>query len=200
MRCSEGPTALAELEVVRRSYALSVKRRTKILIALGVLLAVGGLVAWQWDSILQAYVSHSVRTVTTSLPPCDRVEVFHLDGGGPRTATEDPSKIFSGLRSAGILSTQDFTGSDAEALAALWRSQTFGWDFQMLCHSPVYGFRFYTGNRLVFETTLCFHCSNFYVTVFGESGWWGFDAESPRARELLQRLQEVFPASIPKPK
>jgi hypothetical protein len=50
---------------------------------------------------------------------------------------------------------------------------------------------------LVFETSVCFRCNNFYHTAFGESFWCGFDAESPKAAELLARLQDLFPESIP---
>ena len=184
--------------------ALSVKRHTKVLIALGVLLAVGGIVAWQWDSILRAYIFHSVRTVTTSLPHCDHVEVFHFHGSGfTRDPADRPTSGFP-VRPYGtlspILNTRTLTGSDAEALAALWRSQTFDPGLQAMCHSAAYGFRFYSGDRLAFETSLCFHCSNFYVPTFNGSSWWGFDSESPKAAELLRRLQEIFPDSKPKSK
>ena len=180
------------------------KRRTKSLIIVGVLLALGGVVAWQWDSILRAYIFRSVRTVTVSLPYCDRVEVFHLRGSGfIRDPADQPTSGFP-IRPYGtfspILGTQTLSGSDAEALAALWRSQTFGPEFRALCHSAAYGFRFYSGSKLVFETSLCFHCSNFYVPALHKSGWWGFDTESHKAQELLRRLQEIFPASVPKPK
>ena len=69
-----------------------------------------------------------------------------------------------------------------------------------MCHDPAYGFRFYRGSSLKFETSVCFHCSNFYVTALGQSGWWGFDTKVQSATNLLTRLQEIFPASIPKPK
>ena len=99
-----------------------------------------------------------------------------------------------------ILDKKTLNGSDAEALATLWRSQIFGRDYQSLCHEPVYGFRFYHGSTLKFETSVCFHCSNFYVTGRGGSGWWGFDSKSAQAEQLLKRLEEIFPALVPKPK
>jgi hypothetical protein len=187
--------------------ALSVKRRTKVLIALGVLLAIGGIAAWQRDSILRAYVSYSVRTVTTALPHSDRVEVFHLSGTAfardeadrPKPGEGFPIRAY-GSAEAKILGRTTLNGTDAEALAAMWRAQTFDWGLQALCHSPAYGLRFYSGNKLTFETSLCFHCSNFYVTDLLGSGWWGFDSKSPTAQELLRRIQEIFPDSIPKPK
>lgn len=99
-----------------------------------------------------------------------------------------------------ILSTQTLSGTEAESFAALWRAQTYGPEFTALCHSPVYGLRFFSGSKLRFETTLCFHCSNFFFSDLLGGGFPGFDTSTPKAEELLRRLQQVFPASTPKPK
>lgn len=176
------------------------RRRTKILlIGIASLLVIGGVAAWQWKPLFRAYFTHRVNAGTSSLPSCDRVEVFHLDG----EASDDASRGFP-VRPydvySRVLDRKTLTGADAESLATLWRSQTFGWDYQALCHSPAYGFRFYRGSSLKFETSVCFHCSNFYVTALGESDWWGFDTDTTQASNFLARLQQVFPASIPKPK
>ena len=176
------------------------KRRTKaVLIALAALLSVSGVVAWQWRPILSAYFDHCVRAGTAALPDCDCVEVCHLNGdnGGDATAgfPVRPYRAYSR-----ILDRKTLTGADAEALAALWRSQTFGEDYQALCHDPAYGFRFYRGSSLKFETSVCFHCSNFFVTALGGAGWWGFDTKTSRATNLLTHLQQISPASVPKQK
>jgi hypothetical protein len=170
-----------------------------ILIALAALLLVAGLCAWRWKSIFRAYCTYRVRADTIALPYCDRVELYHLDGDTHRDISGGfPVRPYGGY--SRIISTKTLTGADAEALAALWRLQTFAREYQALCHSPAYGFRFYRGTSLRFETSVCYHCSNFYVTALGESGWWGFDAAAPKAQDLLHRLQEIFPASIPKPR
>ena len=176
------------------------KKRTKItLIVLGALLVVGGVAAWQWSPILRAYYAHCVRGSTIGLPRCDRVEVCYLDGEtGADASTGFPVRPYDAF--SRILDRKTLTGPDAEALAGLWRSQTFGFDYQAMCHGPAYGFRFYRGSSLKFETSVCFHCSNFYVTVLGESDWWGFDTGVQSATNFLTRLQEIFPASVPKPK
>lgn len=176
------------------------KKRSKILlIVIAGLLGIGGIAAWQWKPLVRAYFIHRVHAGTSSLPLCDRVEVFHLDGDTSANAsTGFPVRPYDGYSS--ILDRKTLSGKDAENLAALWRSQTFGWEYQALCHSPAYGFRFYRGSSLKFETSVCFHCSNFYVTALGESGWWGFDTTTPPATNLLFHLQQIFPASVPKPK
>jgi hypothetical protein len=176
------------------------RKRTKImLVGVATLFLISGIVAWQWRPLLRAYYAHCANSVTRSLPRCDRVEVFHLGGESESDASTGfpvwPYEDFSP-----ILDRKTLTGADAESLGALWRSQTFGWEYQALCHTPVYGFRFYRGTTLKFETSLCFHCSNFYVTTLGGSGWWGFDTKTSQASNLLARLQQIFPASITKPK
>ena len=180
------------------------KRRAKILVAVGILLALGGVVAWQWDTILRAYIFHSVRTVTTSLPRCDRTDVFYIRGNGFQSAPRGDATTGFPVHGYGtfaqILGTKSLSGGDVDKFASLWRAQTFGPEFQALCHSPAYGLRFYSGRRVVFETSLCFHCSNFCVTGLFGSGFWGFDTSSPKAEELLRDLQEIFPESIPKKK
>jgi hypothetical protein len=160
--------------------------------------------ACQWRPILRGYLHYRISRVTSSLPHCDRIEVFHLDGSGIRDATPvDASAGFpihpygSFLR---ILGRTTLSGSDAADFAALWRAQEFGWEYQALCHNAAYGLRYYSGSSLIFETSICYHCSNFYYTALGSSGWWGFDTETPKAQALLTRFQQIFPESAPKPK
>jgi len=176
------------------------RKRTKILlIVVATLVVIGGVVTWQWRPLVRSYYTHRVHTVTGSLPQCERVEVFHLEGEASGDAlTGFPVRPYNSY--SRVLGRKILTGADAESLAALWRSQTFGFDYQGLCHAPAYGFRFYQGSSLKFETSVCFHCSNFYVTALDESGWWGFDTTTTQASDLLAHLQQIFPASIPKPK
>jgi len=176
------------------------KRRTKTLLSIAAcLLMLGGVVAWQWRPLVRAYYVQCVDDVTVSLPSCDRVEVYHLGGRVSKgDVTDFPVRPYGNYTR--ILDRKTLTGSDAESLAALWRSQAFGWKHQAMCHDPAYGVRFYRGSSLKFETSVCFRCSNFYVTAVGESGWWGFDAKTPQAANLLARLEQIFPASVPKSK
>jgi hypothetical protein len=172
----------------------------KKLLLIGLL--VGLIVAaWQWKPIFGLYLDYRISRVTTSLPTIDRVEVFHLSGSGlDEFSTADATNGFPVRPYGGysrILDQTTLTGSDAVSLAALWRAQTFGWNYQALCHQAAYGFRYYSGSKLIYETSVCFKCSNFYYTVFGDAGWHGFDTESPKAAELLARLQDLFPESIP---
>jgi hypothetical protein len=56
--------------------------------------------------------------------------------------------------------------------------------------------RFYAGKKLRLETTLCWSCSNFFVTEPFE-GLWGFDVGAKEADEFLADLRQLLPDSIP---
>ena len=178
---------------------MKTSRRT--LVTIGIVLTVVGLVWWQRDSIMMSYFQDRVRAVTVALPRCDRVELVHLGGlqgsDGPTLSPDRrfpvrPYDCFAPVRSSKTLS-----GSDAEMFAALWRAQTFGPEFQALCHHPAFGFRFYSGNDVTLETSVCFACANFSVDYLWKSDFQGFDTSRPIARELYARLQQLFPESIP---
>lgn len=172
------------------------KKRTRIiLIVLPMLLVTGIIVAWQWRPLLMAGWKGWISGYTTALPTCDRVEIHRLDGATQADAASGFPVMASGTFS-GILGRATVSGKDAEALAELWRAQTFGYEYQALCHNPAYGLRFYSGSSLRFETSVCFECSNFVVTTFGQSSFWGFDAKSKKAAELQARLHGVFFGSM----
>jgi hypothetical protein len=174
-----------------------VKRQTKlILFAVAGLLAAAAIVEWRWQPLLTRYVQRCLAAVTTELPTCDRVEVFHLDGETDAGPSEFPVRPRPYGRHSEILGTVTLTGSEAGQLASMWRSLRFGKEYRMMCHFPGYGLRFYRGTSLQFETSVCFHCNNFYVTALGDSFWWGFDTQSPEAVRMLNRLRELFPPSV----
>jgi hypothetical protein len=163
---------------------------------------------WHWRKELAiVYFNTQVACVTTSLPRCDRVEILHLSeiaGASSDMVPLPPAGENFPIRpygeQSGILNRVTLAGPDAEAFANLWRSQKFDKNMQALCHDPVYAFRFYSGWRKTFETSVCFHCSNFYVDSLVGSDWWGFDRSTPQAKQLLQRFQELLPDSASKQK
>ena len=177
--------------------ACRLKRRThRLLIALAGMALFGALAAWKGPSMARAYSTRQILASTSGLPPCDRVEIHLLDGSthaGPKDGF--PVRPFHNHMR--ILDRAVLTGADAEAFAHLWRSQTFGWEYGAMCHEPAFGLRFHQGSTLRFETTVCFHCSNFHVTALGRSTWWGFRSTTPVASNLLERLRQIVPAPEP---
>ena len=177
------------------------KRRFKaFLILFSVLLVAGTVAAWNWPRLLLAYGAWSVQNSAVALAVCDRVEVFQLDGLTDADSTHG-FPVRPGHREySRILDRRTLTGADADQISQLWGAQTFGLEYESLCHQPAYGFRFYRGESLRFETSVCFRCSSFTVLLLGEEEQWGFDTTTPRAHELLARLQQIVPGRVPDPK
>jgi hypothetical protein len=56
----------------------------------------------------------------------------------------------------------------------------------------------YAGKKLRFESSICWGCTNFSVHAFpGVDTYWGFDAKSKGAKDLLVLLDHALP--YPKP-
>lgn len=62
-----------------------------------------------------------------------------------------------------------------------------------LCHFPVHGIRIWTGDKLVFQTSICYKCTNFYMTYpSGASAWTGLSqAEFQRVMEQLMPIPQT---------
>lgn len=77
-----------------------------------------------------------------------------------------------------------------------------------LCHMPVHGVRFFKDNNLLFQTSLCWMCSNYFVTYpddYETATWVGMHDEALKAFFLQQMpipadLRERFETTYPSPK
>ena len=57
-----------------------------------------------------------------------------------------------------------------------------------LCHFPIHGIRLFRGEKLLFETSLCWHCSNYFIEYpddYETASWVGFDSNG--LKELLNK-------------
>lgn len=154
---------------------------------------------------------------TESFPEVDRIELYTLDLDHQHEGkeTEAPSqgrfKIgdkhgFGGASSieifADVVSRVTIEGKKCKEITDAWRSLTFQPNGAM-CHTPPYGVQFYRDNKMLFETTVCWECNNFYLPeIDPETGemkllLYGFKNDS-RARKLLSIFQKQLP--IPKRK
>jgi hypothetical protein len=130
----------------------------------------------------------------TELPECDRIEVFLLGGGiqnedGDGTFPIRPYRQFSK-----IVKKRELTGEDAKLLCGDWRSLTFDRWSQAWCHFPICGLRFYQADKLKFETSVCFGCSNFYYPLDGGgTSWHGFRKDDAAGKNLIARLSKIIP-------
>ncbi len=169
-------------------------RKRKYVLALcltGFAVTVG--VVWWKRAIVGDLVAGQfvMRKYSTGLPDCERVELTHLS-----EREWDSKKRLLPVR---VLGKTELTGPAAMEFVRLWRSQSFGSRFSMLCHEPGYGIKFIAGQKVLFETTLCFECHNFQIENSGNRSFWGFDPSSPQGVQLLGYLQKLFPASVPPP-
>ena len=154
----------------------------------------------------------------TTLPKCDRVEVFHLDGEPMMDAKgEDfyskkrpPPNVKEAYFVAvegdwtRLLGKKTVKGVEAETIAQLWRRlgpappppPPLRGSVQLHvfhgCHLPGFAYRFYDGRKLLAESTVCWKCYNFGILVGGKDGLNDFDIEAAPAKELLRRSQELF--------
>ncbi|HLO86169.1 MAG TPA: hypothetical protein VK203_14330 [Nostocaceae cyanobacterium] len=78
-------------------------------------------------------------------------------------------------------------GETAQQIARLWRQLPP--DEQMRCHIPPFGLRFYIGNKLLVQGSVCWQCNNIYVEENGEDLVYEFDAQHPHSQQLLALLQ-----------
>ena len=170
-------------------------------ILVGLLALVGALVivvGLKFDGIGDYAHGRIQRIAEQSYDDVDRVEIFLL-----QAPEGTPSKGAFQLRAYGrdypVYGTATLTGKDASEAAALWTYTLKAAKMQAMCHDPPYGVRMYAGKKLRFETSICWGCSNFWVEGFpGGYGFYGFDAKSKTAQELLGLFDSKLP--YPKPK
>ena len=138
----------------------------------------------------------AARPYTRDLPPVTRVEIYALGGASAKS----PRRLKS--RQGGfpirpyklcqeITAHRTLTGAEAEEVAAAWRKLRVAMGYQMMCHFPVVGLRFYGGQKgqLLLETSVCFGCQNFYV----KDGWFGFDAKHATGQEFAALTRRLLP-------
>ncbi|WP_218933910.1 hypothetical protein [Rubripirellula lacrimiformis] len=147
---------------------------------------------------------------TDALPSFDRVELYAVslpkrDPFGDEKPERKPAGETFPIRPYGNQATihahVTLTGADCDELRTAWQSLAFDRQGGAFCHYPVYGFRLYRSDALLFETTVCWQCRNFYVPRFDADenrfthGWYGF-ADDSKAKALLG----LFTSHLPHPK
>ena len=78
------------------------------------------------------------------------------------------------------------TGREAEVLATTWRDCRFD-HIETLRHTPDYSLRFYSGNKLLFESSLCQRWKSLYIEGAGEQRQW-LTLQGPSSK-FMQRLR-----------
>ena len=152
-----------------------------------------------------AFVEH-----VNELPACDRVEVvrikerFHIpekEAPDPEKMTDDQKKRLYYLKLtrswADIAGTVTVKNAEAERLAGYFRAfkqhifpPGVGVSF---CHTPPYLYRFYSGEKLLGEATVCWDCENLIVGPPDKRTAMYFKPEIKEVKQLLEASNKLFP-------
>lgn len=142
----------------------------------------------------------ALRDKTTALPQCDRVELYRVEllygDKNINSVPEAQRLVVNDQVTLKNLGYRELIGPEAEEVAELWRSQTFGSDYAVKCYEPGFAVRFYSEKTLLFETAICFGCRNFPVTMYGRKTYAGFDADAVAGQKMLNHLQQLLPAKV----
>jgi len=134
----------------------------------------------------------------SALASSDRLELYLLQSKIPPTLgseqaldeeTSFPIRAYGATRTP-ILGHVTLTGKKFNEIRKGFLSATRPGGFQAMCHYPIYGFRFYRADKLVAETSICFHCGNFYVPKGSHYDW---ESLSPFTSGFQKRLNEILP-------
>jgi hypothetical protein len=122
-----------------------------------------------------------VKRYTANLPAVDRIELLKLKSDDPRE-TE-------------IESTKTVVGAQAQAIASLWRSQSYEFDL-VPCHEPPYEIKFYAKGRMIAFASVCWKCHNIVFIapkLAPTKNSISFDAQGKEGQELLRVFSKAFP-------
>ena len=130
----------------------------QILALLGFFAVTSLSVSAQTDHAFRANASRLLaHAFTDSIPDADRIDLFHLTGAFERDKKRgDVFEIAGKDVSFAVASKKTLRGRNCDKIIDAWRRLRIpdgsGGAF---CHTPPYGIRFYRGDDLVLETTIC---------------------------------------------
>jgi len=61
----------------------------------------------------------------------------------------------------------------------------------MRCHVPPFGLRFFSGDRLLCEASICWRCNNIFGQAGGAEVFFKFDGSLAVSRELLKACESA---------
>ena len=135
-------------------------------------------------------------------PSISEVKIYSLTGA-PGTTQQGTFPLLPYGKDASIpvYGSITISGDDLEKFMDCWRLQDVSIESGAMCHDPPYGFRLYSGDKLVKETSICWYCYNFVLPngLFGPQ-FQGFNPDSRAAKKLLAFCDARLPYYRPPPK
>lgn len=143
-----------------------------------------------------------------------KIEVFLLDPGLEKGRLKDdltaldpfahleanefpilPYKQICKILVSKILSKDEVT----QLLPSLKATISGDSDVRAACHDPIHGIRIWLGEELIFQTSICYGCQNFYFKYpFGKASWIGLS--EPAFKTTMEKLMPIPPKTEPKGK
>lgn len=146
------------------------------------------------EIILRGGLETKIRKAFFQTYDITKVKVYRLGEMSQNLkAADDTFPILPYDSFAKIVGTTELEGDELKTFTQMWRGMSPGYSYQALCHEPVFAVEFFKGEERVFRTSICWHCSNFYVEIFGSSTWYGFDSRSKEAQAVLKYFEEKIP-------
>lgn len=155
----------------------------------------------RWEAVFKADREYRAALAKT-FQFADRVEVYLLDfsiGEDTAYTPKEGDAVFPITpynKETKILKTHQVAAKDTSkwcaAVRLLLASDKDGG--MAMCHYPIHGIRIYSGDTLLFETSLCWACSN-YSYVYEDKASWESITEDARGLKALLDESMPVPAS-----
>jgi hypothetical protein len=140
--------------------------------------------------------------IAESVARTDRVTVYLLDPiGEAGDSGTFPLSPYGPEAKTGVHAASDLEKESVVQMLALWLDMLHDPEGrQAACHYPIHGLRFFRGNSVLYETSLCWLCNNYYGKLGNGYGWLGFPGQLPQGppapscaavRNLLERLMPI---------
>jgi hypothetical protein len=141
--------------------------------------------------------------VAEAIAPTDRIMVYLLD------PVKDVGRLgtfplypYGPQAGTGIHEAKALEGESAIQLLRLW-SDTLRDDEgrQAMCHYPIHGLRFFCGESMLYETSLCWVCNNYYAATEQGYLWLGLPGGCPDGPPTLScaALRQLLEFLLPIP-
>jgi hypothetical protein len=117
------------------------------------------------------------------LPAIDIVEIVDLKG-------LRPNRVSQYMQIAQDVLQVRVEGETAQRLAQLWRQLPP--DEPMRCHTPPFGLRFYAGNQLLVQGSVCWRCNNIFIEENGEGSGYSFNGQHEDSQKLYALLRQII--------
>lgn len=162
------------------------KKLSTILTWIALLLVIGYLTYGEgWKDLTLGRFLRKSDTIFSDVSDVTKVKIYLLMGSDEQRSTETFPIPSNGTNDP-VYGEVMLTGEQLEEFLKHWRWQTPVNGGGAMCHHPPYGFRLYKGSILVTETSVCWECSNYTVSVWPfVSTYQGFDSSGEQAQDLL---------------